>query len=285
VTRLAGSTVVLTGASGGIGAALVHDLVSRGAEVIATGRDAQALERVRSSLPAASRNRLRAVSADLLDATDRARVLAAAREAALPVRTLVHAAGNGTFAAFESTAPEAFDRMLQVNVLAPFALTREFMPLLREQAQASVVAIGSTFGSLAYPGYAAYSASKHALRGLFDALAREYADSGIAFQWLAPRATRTAFNDARVVRMNQELRVAVDTPAAVAARLGEAIDKRTRRLQIGRPERFFVLLHSVFPRLVDLALERQLPVVRSHLRSPPDAGPTSSLPNLSGVSP
>lgn len=285
MTRVAGSTVVLTGASGGIGAALVHELVSRGAEVVATGRDEEALERVRSSLPAASANRVRTVVADLLDSTGRSRVLAAAREARLPVRTLVQAAGNGTFAAFEATPPEEFERMLHVNVLAPFALTREFLPLLREQPQSSVIAIGSTFGSLAYPGYSAYSASKHALRGLFDALAREYADAGIAFQWLAPRATRTAFNDARVMRMNHELGVAVDSPESVAARLAEAIDKGTRRLQLGRPERLFVLLNSLLPGLVDRALRRQLPIVRSHLRSPPATGSASTLANLSGVSP
>jgi short-subunit dehydrogenase len=285
VTRLAGSTVVLTGASGGIGAALAHDLVSRGAQLVATGRDQATLDRLRASLPAASRNRIRTVAADLLDASGRARVLAVAREAAHPVRTLVHAAGSGSFAPFESTGPEAFEHLLQVNVVAPFALTQEFIPLLRGQPEASVVAIGSTFGHLAYPGYAAYSASKHALRGLFEALAREYADTGIRFQWLAPRATRTAFNDARVERMNRELGVAMDSPEAVAARLGAAIERRKARLQIGAPERIFVLLNALFPGLVDRALERQLPVVRNHLRSPAGAEPASPLANLPGVIP
>ena len=89
-------------------------------------------------------------------------------------------------------------------------------PLLK-RPEARVLAVGSTFGSLAHPGFAAYSASKFALRGFIEALGREHADSALIAQWIAPRATDTAFNPPNVVALNKALKTHVDAVEDVAA--------------------------------------------------------------------
>ena len=70
-------------------------------------------------------------------------------------------------------------------------LTRALLPTLRSQPASAILNIGSVFGSLGYPGFTAYSATKFALRGFTEALRREMADSKIGVHYFAPRATKT----------------------------------------------------------------------------------------------
>lgn len=100
-----------------------------------------------------------------------------------------------------------------------------------------------------------------------EGLAREYADSDLRFQYLSPRATRTAFNTPAVEAMNREMKVAQDDPAAVAAQLVDAIAAGRRRLQIGWPEKLFARLNGALPGLVDRSLRAQLSIVRRHARA------------------
>lgn len=127
-----------------------------------------------------------------------------------------------------------------------------------------IVNIGSTFGRLAFPGHSAYSAAKHGLRGWSEALRRELAGTGVAVTYVAPRATRTPLNDARVDALNAALKTRVDEPGAVAPRIVRAIARRRAEVQLGWPERLLVRLNALFPRLVDRGLAARLPLIRRH---------------------
>ncbi|WP_369936517.1 SDR family oxidoreductase [Xanthomonas tesorieronis] len=267
---LRGRSVVLTGASGGIGAALCDELVAAGTRVLAVGRDPLRLAQVASRHPP---GQVLPLPADLCNDSGRAQVLAAARALQAPPSLLLIAHAQSGFGLFAEQSEQELRHMLETNLLAPMLLVRALLPLLQAQPQAAVVAVGSTFGSLGFPGFAGYSASKFGLRGLFEALAREYADSHVRFQYLAPRATRTAFNTAQVDALNQELKVGADSPAQVARALRQAIERGDRRLQIGWPEKLFARLNGALPGLVDRSLKAQLPVVRRHAaRVPSDLG-------------
>ena len=83
----------------------------------------------------------------------------------------------------------------------------------------------------------------------------------------APRATRTAMNSADVVAMNDALKVEMDDPQEVARQIVHAIATEREELYLGWPEKLFVRLNGLLPRLVDLALRKQLPVVKRFARA------------------
>ena len=132
-----------------------------------------------------------------------------------------------------------------------------------------VVNLGSTFGSIGYPGFSAYCASKFALRGFSEALRRELADTEMKVLYIAPRATRTSMNSAQVVAMNDELNVAMDDPLEVADQVAQAIIREREELYLGWPEKLFVRLNSLLPRVVDQALRKQLPIIQRFARNKP----------------
>ncbi|KAF1724454.1 SDR family oxidoreductase [Pseudoxanthomonas japonensis] len=262
---LAGRTVMVTGASGGIGAPLCAALVAAGAQVLAVGRDEARLQHVAQALPT---GRVTCVAADVSTPAGRERLLQAARAAQPTPSVLVLAHAQAAFGLFDEQSPDAMAQLMHTNLVAPMLLLHGMLPVLLAHASASVVVVGSTFGSLAFPGFAAYSASKFGLRGLTEALAREYADTPLRFQYLSPRATRTPFNTAAVDALNAELKVASDAPGEVARQLVAAIAQGTSRLQVGWPEKLFARLNGLAPGLVDRNLRASLPIVRRHARRP-----------------
>ncbi|AVP97273.1 short chain dehydrogenase [Ahniella affigens] len=264
MSALTDQTVLLTGASGGIGMALCEALVKAGARVLAVGRNEQKLRELAAQHPF---GKVLWVKADLASPDGPAQVVAAAERVQPTPSIVVMAHAQSAFNLFEDQSPEMLQQLVQVNLQAPMMLVHGLLPLLKRHANASVVAIGSTFGSLAFPGFAAYSATKFGLRGLMEGLAREYGDSALRFQYLSPRATRTAFNSPQVEAMNREMKVSQDDPADVAAQLVDAIVRGDRRMQIGWPEKLFARLNGALPGLVDRNLIAQLPIVRRHARS------------------
>jgi short-subunit dehydrogenase len=261
---VAGRGVLLTGASGGIGQCLALRLAEAGATVYAVGRRADALH----ALAARARpGAIRPVVADLATADGINAVRRAVAAAPIPVSLLILGAADSRFGLFEHSSVVDVQAQVATNLVAPMLLVRALLPCLMRLPEAGVVGIGSTFGSLGYPGFAAYSASKFGLRGFLEALAREHADTPLRVQYLSPRATRTALNSVAVDAMNAELGVAVDDADQVAAALLEAIEAGTRRRQLGWPERLFARLNGLLPELVDRALAKQLPTVRRFARA------------------
>ena len=108
-----------------------------------------------------------------------------------------------------------------------------------------------------------------------EALRRELADSNVRVQYLAPRATRTGMNAVAVERMNAELGVAMDPPELVARAACDMLEHGRREAVLGWPEKAFVRINALLPRIVDGSLRRQLEVIRRHARSAeaPNYGP------------
>ena len=253
---------VITGAGGGIGAAIARRLAPRADALILVGRRAAPLQALRAELPASVPVQL--VCGDLTEAATLAAIEAAAR-AAGGVNLLINNAGVSGFHSFETQPADAIRTMLDTNLLAPMLLTRQLLPLLRQAPSAQIVNIGSVLGALGFPGFAAYGASKAGLAGFSQALRRELSDTGVEVRHFAPRATRTGINSDAVSAMNGELKTAEDTPEAVAAEFIAFLDGTAWQRTLGAGERFFVLLNKLLPGLPDGAIRKQLPVIRKHL--------------------
>lgn len=256
--------ILLTGATGGIGQELVEQLCDGGAHLLLAGRSTQSLESIRARYP----EQISLVQADLCQREGRDAVLAAARQFGA-INCLVNAAGVNEFGLLEHQDEEAIARLIQINLIATIQLTQRVLPLLRQQPEALVVNLGSTFGSIGYPGFTTYCASKFALRGFSEALRRELADSRIKVLYIAPRATRTSMNASSVIAMNEELNVAMDEPKSVARKIAAAIRAEREELYLGWPEKLFVRLNGLLPSVVDKALRKQLPIIQRFAKQTP----------------
>jgi short-subunit dehydrogenase len=249
--------VVLTGASGGIGMEIASALCAAGARVLAVARHQESLLPLLARYP----QNVHWVAADLTSPFDRHKVLAAV-EAIGGINLLINAAGVNHFAMLEQLDDRDINAMLAVNVSAPICMTKLLLPQLKQADSAMVVNVGSTYGSIGYPGYASYCATKFALRGFSEALRRELADTRVSVLYVAPRATRTSMNSAAAQALNDALKANVDDPKTVASAVLHAIAGDHRDLYLGWPERFFVRLNSLLPNLVDRGLRKQLPLIR-----------------------
>jgi short-subunit dehydrogenase len=257
--NLATSSVLLTGAAGGIGSAVARTLGARGARLLLTDLRTVALDELAERL-AGDGSASTVLAADVTAAEGRAALVAAARRAQTDV--LVNLAGVNPFGLFVEQPPELIEQALRINAAAPLLLTHAMIPVLEERARGVIVNVGSAFGSLGYPGFAIYSASKFALRGFSEALRRELADTRIRVRYVAPRATRTALATNRIRAMNEVLGVGMDTPETVARAIAAAIETGRNETFLGTAERWFARLNALVPSLVDGYVRKQLDVIR-----------------------
>ncbi len=264
--NLSTARVLLTGAAGGIGGAIAAELLARGATVLLVDLNETALRRFAASEPKASAERVEVFAANLTSAEDRARLAEFAQTWRGGINVLINNAGVSHFRLLEDQPAEEVDLALAVNLQAPIHLCRLLLPHLQRQPEAQILNTGSVFGGIGYAAYSVYCATKFAMRGFSESLRRELADTSVTVHYLAPRATRTGINTAAVETMNAELGVAMDTPPVVARAACEMLETGTLEAVVGWPEKFFVRLNALLPRLVDGSLRKQLAVIRRHAR-------------------
>lgn len=252
---------LLTGASGGIGLALAHRLASEGAHLLLVGRRLEPLQLLLQRFP----QNVQLVQADIATRSGRDALVSAAQNFG-GLNCLINAAGVNRFGLLDQQDEQQIAELIGLNVTATLQLTQRLLPLLRAQRRALVINVGSTFGAIGYPGFAAYCASKFAVRGFSEALRRELADTHVRVLYFAPRATRTSMNAPSVVAMNDELGVAMDDPAQVAKELLDTIHREQEERHLGWPERLFVRVNGLLPRVVDQALRKQLPIIQRFAR-------------------
>ncbi|EWY41783.1 short-chain dehydrogenase [Skermanella stibiiresistens SB22] len=252
--RLDGAVALVTGAGSGIGRAIAVELSRRGAIPILLGRDVAALEGTRAGLADPARGGV--LRLDLADPGSRAGIVASVMGMADRLDLLVNNAGVVEAGPVEDQDEEVWRRMIEVNLLAPMSLTRHLLPSLRASGQGRVVNIGSMFGDIAFPYFAAYSATKFGLRGWSEALRRELADQGVGVTYCAPRGTRTAAAEG-FARYVQAFSMRLDPPETVAKRIVAGIAADARDVYPQGPERLFLLAQRLFPKGVDGGLRRQ----------------------------
>ena len=242
--NLRGKRILLTGAADGIGRDLCQELTFRGAKLCLVGRTDASIASLRHMVEEKGLDAV-VVQADITHAHDREGAVRRMHLTYAGIDILINLAGLMDFQLFSACDPAMIQQMLQINLQAPMRLTREVLPGMLGQGRGRIVNIGSMFGSIGYPGFATYSATKFALRGFSQALRRELAGSGIGVTYVAPRGVRTAFNPRAVHAMAAEGMMRTDEPAWVATHIANAIEKEKDETYLGFPESFFARLNSL----------------------------------------
>jgi 3-hydroxybutyrate dehydrogenase len=206
---------LITGGGRGIGKAIAQALAAAGAEILVTGRSADELAEVAAATSG------RALRADLADRADadrlHAELLADIAERG-PIQILVNNAGISDSASLEKTGDAVWDRIMEVNVTAPFRLTRALLPAMVKSGWGRIINIASNAGLTGYGYTAAYCASKHALVGFTRSLALDVARSGVTVNALCPGWVETDMVAQATSRISQKTgRSAEEATAALAA--------------------------------------------------------------------
>ncbi|MEJ2610628.1 MAG: SDR family oxidoreductase [Candidatus Thiodiazotropha sp.] len=254
--KLDGTRILLTGAGGGIGSHVARLLSNQGAKLALIGRSYSSLEETISKMGPINEQPL-ILAADMLDAKARNAAVDQAVSYLGGIDLLINNAGLMSFRPFSEEDPEVINRIVQLNTLVPMQLSRRLLPLMLDQGSGRIVNVGSTFGSIAFAYFATYSTSKFGLRGFSEALRRELAHTGIGVTYIAPRAVKTKLNSSVVYRMAESIKMNMDEPDWVAAKIVKAIEKERKDVYLGFTESLFVRINSLFPRLIDRAMIKQ----------------------------
>ena len=270
------ASVVLTGATGGIGEAIARGLVARGARVILVARSAESVARLARELERTVQRpgSVTALAVDVTHPDGRAAVLTCA--AAARCDTLINNAAIPSFGELETLDPDHIDAVIATDLLAPIQLTRALLPVLAARERATVLNVGSALGRIGLPGFSVYGAAKFGLRGFSEALRRELAGGPVRVMHLAPRTTRTAFNDARVDAYNRATGTRSDPPEQVARAALAMLDGGPAERFLGFPEWLAVRLNGLAPLLLDGAFRGHRAAVRAARPRTPE--PPASIP-------
>jgi NAD(P)-dependent dehydrogenase (short-subunit alcohol dehydrogenase family) len=186
-SSLAGKTVLVTGASRGIGLATAQRFASLGARVGLVATNAQLLAEVDGQIEGAHH----VVAADLLEPSECARAVSDVSAALGPVDVLISCAGVLRRDFVEDVKPEDFEQSFRLNVGAAVWLTQGVLPGMRERGFGRIVLVSSELGLIGGPSYTSYCTSKWAMVGLGEVLAHELAGSGVRATVVCPGDVRT----------------------------------------------------------------------------------------------
>ncbi|MBL0387853.1 SDR family oxidoreductase [Tumebacillus sp. ITR2] len=202
--QLAGQTAIVTGASRGIGRAIVRNLLELGINVVAVARNEYGLERLQEEMRVGKR--LLAVACDIRDQLEVERLFEVASDRFGRIEIVVNNAGVGSFAPIEEYDEVMLDEILDTNLKAVFHMCRAAFVHMKRNGGGQVVNIAALLGMETEPFASAYCASKWGVMGLTEALHQEGRPHGIRVAVVAPGTTQTDFAGIPSQQKSQALR-------------------------------------------------------------------------------
>jgi short-subunit dehydrogenase len=207
---LKGKQVLVVGATGTIGAAIVKLLIGSGANVAITGRNSYKLSELASSVGIAQE---RCFQMDLSNTVSIQTAMASLKQAMPVVDILVNAAGIGIIKPLEMLSETDFMQSLQVNLIGVFNLMQAILPGMKEQKKGLIINIPGVLGKVPMAGAAAYSASKYGLVGMMQSIREELKRTEIRITNLFLGGVDSAFWDQIDLRVQRDKMVMADEAA------------------------------------------------------------------------
>jgi len=259
-----GKTVWLTGASGGIGAALATAFARDGANLILSGRNTDKIEALGSTLAGTFPGEYKTLFLDLAHTDDHVETARKARSLFGSVDVLVNNAGISQRSLLHETSYEVIEQLMRVNFLGSAALTIEMLKDMYERRTGHIVALSSIMGLFSTPLRSGYCAAKHAVQGFYESLSHEASHYGVGVTIIVPGWIRT---DIAVNALEGDgTRHAIVDPGQAAARGPEAyaeemVNAIARRkfyhyTALNWKTRAALLLNRFVPRLLRSAMRR-----------------------------
>jgi short-subunit dehydrogenase len=238
-------TVIVTGASSGIGRATARTLAQAGANVVLAARSKAKLEDLARELKPLS---ARAIPVDVTERLSVEALMRRTSEEFGAIDVLVNNAGVGLFAPIADGNPDNARYLFDVNVWGAVNCIQAAAPYMRDQGEGHIVNVSSIAGHISPPYMGMYAATKHALAAISDALRNEIASDGIGVTTVYPGLTETAFTE----NMLQEVEAPRIPPVvrfvpaeAVARRIYQAIRWNLRDVYVA-PEDIAAILSDAF---------------------------------------
>lgn len=251
--RLKNQTILVTGASMGIGEYIARALSTEGAQLILTARSTPLLEKLKAELPTPAQ----CLPCDFSDPG----AVAALAQQILQLGKLdgiVHNAGVGLYGKFEDQDEAMMRRLFEINFFSVLTLTRRLLPLLKKSPSPRVMTVSSVVGWRGISRLSVYCASKGAINLFVEALRMELAESGICLTNGYPGRTATAFsqNAESVGWRPFSTETGGTPPIKVARRLVHAFCRGKRDEFVTLSNRALIWLNFFCPRLIDWSLGR-----------------------------
>ncbi len=257
--NLNGLRVLVTGASQGIGRALVLEAAKRGCKVLAAARSQPLLDELAAEARKAN-GTVQTVVADVTKPEDRAAMVAAATQHFGGMDVLINNAGIGATGHFMDSEPEVLRQIFETNFFGLTETTRALLPLLKQGTTPAIVNISSVVGKRALPARSLYSASKFAVMGFSEAIRAELAKDGIDVLVVSPGLTQTNFSKNM---LEQKAKMQLDhlrgmTSEEVAVATLKAVERGSLDVTLTLKGKMLVLVNRFAPWIVDFFSKKKV---------------------------
>lgn len=250
---LKGKNIVITGASGGIGAEVAKLCAAHGANLILLARNMDKLQKVQHDLERHYHAKVDIFQLDVSDTDKIKEIFTQIFEKIQHVDILVNNAGFGIFRAAHETTIEEIKGMFSVNVVGLMACTSMVLPAMRKRRSGHIINIASQAGKIATPKSSVYSATKHAVLGYTNALRMELVDDNVYVTAVNPGPIATNFftiADEKGTYVQNVQRFILQ-PEYVAKKIVNAMHTRPREVNMPRWMNMGSVIHTLFPSLFE----------------------------------
>lgn len=247
-----GKVVVITGASGGLGAQIAHDAASRGARPVLVARSIEKLASVKASIEQQWQVSPLLYSLDVGSLDEVKKVFSEITET-VSVDVLINNAGYGVFDYFVEADLRDLAGMFQTNVMGLMACTQAVLPQMMKKRRGHIINIASQAGKISTPKSSGYAASKHAVLGFSNGLRMELADSGIHVTTVNPGPIATNFFSIadKSGTYEKNIKKWMLSPEFVSGKIISAIERPVREINLPAWMNMGSTLYQLFPRLVE----------------------------------
>lgn len=260
--ELKGMNAIITGAGGGIGSQISIAFAKKGVNLTLVDVRKESISQLVQECK--SKGVMAAgIAADITKEQGIGDVIRMTEKELGGIDILINGAGITVFKPIKSHTERDVLNTIMLNIYAPIRLTQAVLPDMLEKGKGRIVNIGSIFGSLSFPFFGVYSASKYALRGFSEALRRELQGTGVGVTYIAPRATKTS-QSKEFFEMAKRTSMNLDAPEKVASIVVDSVEKEVSEVYIGGPERFFVFLNKFIPSVIDRGLKKKADIMAEY---------------------